>query len=99
MPTDQLLPEFEAILQRYLPLSEAGFSLDTPLEDLGLDSLGTVRLVMAIENGLRISIPDNRLIPETFATANALWKVISDLLKEGRFQVVVAPQDSASNSL
>jgi acyl carrier protein len=80
--TAQLSSEFEAILQRQLPLSEAGLPLDVPLADLGLDSLGTVRLVMAIEDGLRISIPDDLLIPETFATANTLWKVISGLLKE-----------------
>jgi acyl carrier protein len=80
--TAQLLPQFEAILQRYLPLSEVGLPLDVSLADLGLDSLGTVRLVMAVEDGLRISIPDDLLIPETFATANALWRVISGLLKE-----------------
>jgi acyl carrier protein len=80
--TAQLPPRFEAILQRHLPLSEADLPPDVPLADLGLDSLGTVRLVMAIEDGLRISIPDDLLIPETFATANTLWKVISGLLKE-----------------
>lgn len=82
MSAAQLPPEFEAILQQYLPLSKAEVLPDVPLADLGLDSLGTVRLVMAIENALRVSIPDDLLIPETFATASALWKVISGLLNE-----------------
>jgi acyl carrier protein len=35
---------------------------------------------MAIENALNVSIPDDLLIPETFATASALWKVVGGLL-------------------
>jgi acyl carrier protein len=80
--TVRLLPEFEAILQQHLPLSEGRLRPDVPLADLGLDSLGTVRLVMAIENALHVSIPDDLLIPDTFATTSALWKVISGLLNK-----------------
>lgn len=80
MPATQLPPEFEAILLQHLPLIESVPMPDEPLADLGLDSLGTVRLVMAIENALNVSIPDDLLIPETFATASALWKVVGGLL-------------------
>jgi acyl carrier protein len=49
------------------------------LSDLGLNSLGTVRLVMDIEDTLGISIPDELLVMETFASAEALWSVIAGL--------------------
>jgi acyl carrier protein len=73
-------PDFEAILQRHLPLSEGDLLPDVPLANLGRDSLATVRLVMALEAAHSISIPDDLLVPETFATANALWNQVSALL-------------------
>jgi acyl carrier protein len=71
---------FEEILARHLPLAEGDVPRDAALSDLGLDSLGTVSLVMELEDSLDISIPDELLVAETFQTAATLWAATSDLL-------------------
>jgi acyl carrier protein len=75
-------PEFDEILRRNLPLCTGDVEPDVALADLGLDSLGTVSLVMELEDGLEVSIPDDVLVVETFLTGRALWEVISRLVKE-----------------
>lgn len=70
---------FDGILHKHLPLCDGDIPRDAPLADLGLDSLATVSLVMELEENMEIAIPDDLLIPETFATAAALWDAISNL--------------------
>jgi len=67
--------EFEEILRANLPYLEPGQALeaDQDLYDLGLDSMGTINIVLAIEAELAIELPDDDLVPETFATPRALW--------------------------
>ncbi|GAA0682439.1 hypothetical protein GCM10010193_40270 [Kitasatospora atroaurantiaca] len=74
--------DFDEILGQHLPLSGGVVPEDALLADLGLDSLATVSLVMDLEDGFNLSIPDNLLVSETFETAGALRAVISDLLKD-----------------
>ncbi|MFC0436892.1 phosphopantetheine-binding protein [Kutzneria buriramensis] len=71
---------FADILARHLPLAEGPVPGDAALSDLGLDSLGTVSLVMELEDSLDIAIPDELLVAETFHTAATLWAATSDLL-------------------
>ncbi|MFG3309794.1 acyl carrier protein [Streptomyces wuyuanensis] len=72
-------PEFDEILRRNLPLSNGPVSADTSLSNLGLDSLATVSLVIDLEEGLGVSIPDSLLVAKTFETADTLWSVIASL--------------------
>ncbi|MFI6326553.1 phosphopantetheine-binding protein [Nonomuraea sp. NPDC050556] len=51
----------------------------TSLPELGLDSLATVALLIALEQELDIMIPDERLGTDSFSTAGSLWAMISDL--------------------
>lgn len=74
---------FEEILRGHVPLANGDIPPDAVLADLGLDSLATVSLIMELEDSLRISIPDEALVSETFRTAAALWAVVSDLM-DGR---------------
>lgn len=71
---------FNHILVRHMPLVEGDVPPDAVLADLGLDSLGTVSLVMELEDSLDISIPDELLVGETFHTAKTLWVAVSGLL-------------------
>jgi acyl carrier protein len=74
-------PEFERLMRevlRLLPPDEPLWpALDTA--DAGLDSLAVVELLLSIEDAYEISIPDDLLQHQTFATPEALWKVVSDL--------------------
>lgn len=71
---------FEGILRRHLPLIDGReLNADVRLADLGLDSLGMVGMVMDLEESFAITIPDDLLAQETFASAASLWAVISKL--------------------
>ena len=72
---------FEGLLRealRFLP-DDASLQPDMSTSDAGLDSLGIVHLLMVVEEQYDISIPDELLRWETFATPGALWAAISGL--------------------
>jgi len=68
-------PVFHDILRSNLPwcTPDVTVSPDMPLADLGLDSLKTVRLLIALENEYGLVFPDELLASNTFATAASLW--------------------------
>jgi acyl carrier protein len=80
-PASRWSAEFEEILRRHLPLGNGSLEGSAILADLGLDSLATVSLVIELEEGLDISIPDDLLVPATFVSADALWSAVSSLLE------------------
>ena len=49
------------------------------LADLGLDSLGTMTLLMELEDAYGVVFPDEMQVPATFATPGALWSSLSSL--------------------
>jgi acyl carrier protein len=76
--------EFESVLRAHLP----GLAPDerlpgaAQLVQYGLDSMGTVTLLVAIESSLDVQFPDEALVPETFETADRLWEQASQLLAQ-----------------
>ncbi len=55
---------------------------DDGLGELGLDSLGTVTLLMELEDAYDVIFPDELLVPATFATAGALWGALRGITAE-----------------
>ncbi|SDZ35541.1 acyl carrier protein [Amycolatopsis xylanica] len=82
MSEEQWSAAFREILIRHLPMAEAMVEPDAALAGLGLDSLGTVNLVLELEDSLGVSIPDELLVRETFLSAATLWTAVSGLLME-----------------
>jgi hypothetical protein len=76
--------EFESVLREALPGLEPGAPLvgEVPLVQYGLDSMGTVTLLIALESALDVQFPDEVLRPETFESADTLWKQAHHLLAE-----------------
>lgn len=78
MPWDA---RFEAVIRANVPILQA----DQPLQpsdslyDLGLDSMGTIQLLLELEETFAVTFPDDALKPEVFATPGALWQVVHDL--------------------
>ncbi|AUY50397.1 MULTISPECIES: phosphopantetheine-binding protein [Streptomycetaceae] len=74
---------FEEILLTYLPFLDEDEKLeaDTPLRDLGLDSLGTVELLASLENAYDVRFQDDALSLETFRSPGVLWAALSSLLQ------------------
>lgn len=63
----------------------AGFELADPTADLfghGLSSLACVKLMVAIENDLDVTLPDDFLSFETFATIDSLAAALAFCLNE-----------------
>ncbi|MBL9115262.1 MAG: hypothetical protein JNJ83_09685 [Verrucomicrobiaceae bacterium] len=50
--------------------------MDRNLGELGLDSMATIDLLMDIESGLGVSIPDEMITVDTFSTGDHLLEVI-----------------------
>jgi acyl carrier protein len=73
---------FEETLRAHLPELAPDVALrpDDQLRDLGLDSFGTVELLVSLENAFEVMLPDDALTEETFFTAGTLWTVLSGLL-------------------
>ncbi len=72
---------FEEEVRRYLPFLplEEELTPASPLRDLGLDSLGTVELLAALENRYDVHFVDDALHPENFTTPGALWRTLSGI--------------------
>lgn len=73
--------KLQDILRSHLPYADSGeFAESDELASLGLDSMGMVRLLAALEDGYDVELPDDILNEETFATVGSLWRTLSTLL-------------------
>lgn len=74
--------QFESILRPRLPLLPADEPLtaDLDLRAYGLDSIGVVDLLVALENAYNVRLPEEEASMEAFATAGVLWRTLSKLL-------------------
>ncbi|MGY0064945.1 phosphopantetheine-binding protein [Streptomyces sp. LZ34] len=80
--TDAWDPQFESIMRetlRFLPDDEE-LEPDLNTSSAGLDSVASVELLVAVEGAFGIVVPDELIVPETFATPAGFWKVIHGLL-------------------
>lgn len=73
--------DFEEALRTALPaLSDAPtFERDLDLRSYGMDSLATLRVLLALEETYEISVPDEYLSVATFATPASLWNLVTTL--------------------
>jgi acyl carrier protein len=73
--------QFEQILRRHLPFLPAAEALagDLPLREYGLDSLGVVELLSALERGYDVRFTDDALTMESFENPAVLWETVSGL--------------------
>jgi acyl carrier protein len=80
-PWDEL---FGTLLQR--ALDRVGYqgelAPDEPLSNFGLDSFGTVGLLLTIEQAYDITIPDDLQITEIVRTPRTLWETVAALCLE-----------------
>lgn len=75
---------FEQILRKHLRLVAADepIPLDASLVAIGLDSIGTINLLLDIEDAFTVSLPGALLTPQTFQTRATLQSVVVTLMKE-----------------
>lgn len=72
---------FEESLRAHLPLlpEDSPVTADLSMAAHGLDSLGTVSLLLALEERYSVSVPDELLNAALFATPGRLWAVFAQL--------------------
>ncbi|WP_217213924.1 phosphopantetheine-binding protein [Streptomyces sp. AC550_RSS872] len=72
---------FESLMRDALRLLDPGDPLlpDLSTADHGLDSLAMVQLMLSIEDAYGISIPDDLVQPQSFATPEKLWAIVCEL--------------------
>lgn len=81
MSTAPWPPAFSDVLRPHLPLlGSAPLAASTNLNDSGLDSLGTISLLVDLEDALAVSFPDELLHPDTFRTVGTLWAALDGLV-------------------
>jgi acyl carrier protein len=69
---------FVLTLREHVPLLPATGELSpaADLYDLGLDSMRSIQLLLALEDALDISIPDDMLTADTFRTVGNIWTLV-----------------------
>ncbi|GAB2608903.1 hypothetical protein Aab01nite_85340 [Paractinoplanes abujensis] len=75
--------QFEDIMRRYVPFLDADEPLDPDagLRDLGLDSMGIIEMMGALEATYHVRFLDDMLNLHTFATARTLWLSVSKMVE------------------
>jgi acyl carrier protein len=75
--------KFEQLLRRHLRLVAADepIPFEASLVSIGLDSIGTINLLLDIEETFSISLPGALLTPETFQTRATLENVVATLVE------------------
>lgn len=75
---------FTTMLVRFLKfLGDRPITPDSPLHELGLDSMQAIELLFAIEDMFGVTLSDEELHDATFATAGSLWNAVAALLTAG----------------
>ncbi|HEU5471328.1 MAG TPA: acyl carrier protein [Actinophytocola sp.] len=75
-----MTPDFAVMLRPFLKYAgDTEITADSRLRDLGLDSMQAIELLFAIEDGYGVSLPDDKLVDDTFATAGGLWAEVARL--------------------
>jgi acyl carrier protein len=79
-PSDAWDGQFEAILRAHLPALSRTQPLhpDDSLRDLGLDSVGTMEILLALEDLYGLEIHEESISGDAFASAGRLWLAVRD---------------------
>jgi acyl carrier protein len=76
--------QFSEMLKPFLTyLGDSPITADTPLRELGLDSMQAIELMFALEDTFGVQLPDEALVEETFRTAGNLWNAVAGAMPVG----------------
>lgn len=86
LTTTNIPVAFRKTLLEHLPYADsADFAATDDLAALGLNSMGVVQLLTALEDGFGLELPDELITEETFETVGSLWEVVGKLVDPDRF--------------
>ncbi|MFJ9636507.1 acyl carrier protein [Streptomyces sp. NPDC101178] len=75
-------PRFTEALTPFLKfLNGQEIDPQASLRGYGLDSMQAIELLFALEDAFEVTLPDDAMNDATFATADALWRAVSEALE------------------
>jgi acyl carrier protein len=77
---------FDDVLRRHLRALAPGAEIppETPLRELGLNSLRAIELLLDLEATFEIAFPDDALTDENFRSAASLQRIVDSLINRDR---------------
>jgi acyl carrier protein len=74
-----ILEDLRPIVEQVLPVSRAALGAEESLVERGLDSVGMVELLSALEDRFGVSVPPEEILPDNFATLETIASLIARL--------------------
>lgn len=80
--SEQMDEKVIGVLRKYIDAAERDkeISMDSPLDELGLDSFKAIYLLLDLEEAFQIQIPDSLLMPEIFSSPTSLKTAIESII-------------------
>jgi acyl carrier protein len=78
--------KFIEVINKYVQEDFTETLKNEDLKELGLDSMGSIELLLELEEAFNISFPDELLTEDTFSSASKLWESINELNKGELYQ-------------
>ena len=74
--------EFDQIMRRYCRFADPVLAIaaNSSLTSLGIDSMGLINMIIAIEDTFAVTVPDEMLTSESLRTPGSVWAAVRDLI-------------------
>ena len=80
MDANTIVEEIKKYIEKNILAENVQIDAATNLKQAGIDSFSTVEIILFIERKYGVVIPDEKLIPENFATLQALSATVQELM-------------------
>ena len=80
MDENTIAEEIKKYIEKNILAENIQIDATTNLKQSGIDSFSTVEIILFIERKYGVVIPDEKLIPENFATLQALSAIVMELM-------------------
>ena len=77
---DSITAALKQFIENNIISNEVSIDEHTSLQSIGVDSFSIVEIILFIERKFGLLLPDEKLVPETFASLDSLTQVIKALL-------------------
>ena len=80
MDANIIIEDIKKYIEKNILAENMHIDAATNLKQAGIDSFSTVEIILFIERKYGVVIPDEKLIPENFATLRALSAIVKELM-------------------
>ena len=80
MDENTIAEEIKKYIEKNILAENIQIDATTNLKQSGIDSFSTVEIILFIERKYGVVIPDEKLLPENFATLQALSAIVNELM-------------------